>query len=308
MLPARDIETLLERLSAAGLGHWAPAIEPLLRQRLSPGAHGDFSRWSEALQSVRESKASPDALRKALLALSPWRKGPFDLCGVQVDAEWRSDLKWSRLADGIAPLSGRRVLDVGCGNGYYALRMREAGAEFVVGVDPTLLYVLQFLAVDSLRPNPKVVILPLRFEETPAADGLFDTTFSMGVLYHQRSPIDHLASLRATLCRGGQLVLETLYLPGDDARAFTPPDRYARMRNVWLLPTLTELRTWLARTGYRDIEVVDTSVTTTLEQRSTEWMTFESLQEALDPEDSSRTIEGLPAPQRVVVTAANPGS
>ena len=134
------------------------------------------------------------------------------------------------------------------------------------------------------------------------------TTYDFSPLYRSAIGFDHLASLRATLCRGGQLVLETLYLPGDDARAFTPPDRYARMRNVWLLPTLTELRTWLARTGYRDIEVVDTSVTTTLEQRSTEWMTFESLREALDPEDSSRTIEGLPAPQRVVVTATNPGS
>ena len=78
------------------------------------------------------------------------------------------------------------------------------------------------------------------------------------------------------------------------------------MRNVWLLPTIAELTTWMKRYGYRDIEVVDQSITTTDEQRSTEWMTFESLREALDPDDPSKTVEGWPAPRRVIVTAINP--
>ena len=105
---------------------------------------------------------------------------------------------------------------------------------------------------------------------------------------------------------GGQLVLETLFLPGQDLRAATPPDRYARMRNVWLLPTVPQLVSWLGETGYVQIEVADTSVTSTAEQRSTPWMRFESLQEALDPEDPSLTVEGWPAPRRVVVTARKP--
>jgi tRNA (mo5U34)-methyltransferase len=52
-----------------------------------------------------------------------------------------------------------------------------------------------------------------------------------------------------------------------------------------------------------DIQVIDESMTTVSEQRSTEWMTFESLREALDPADSTLTVEGWPAPHRVVVTA-----
>ena len=244
--------------------------------------------------------------RELLLGLSPWRKGPFELDGVTIDSEWRSDLKWQRLEDGIAPLDGRAVLDVGCGNGYYALRMHEKGARCVVGVDPTILYVLQFVAVQLHRRAPGVFVLPLRLDELPAEPHSFDTTFSMGVLYHQRSPIEHLRQLRGTLRRGGQLVLETIYIPGEESHAFTPPGRYARMRNVWLLPTIAELTTWLHRSGFRDVEIIDRSVTTTDEQRSTEWMTFESLAEALDPADPTVTVEGWPAPRRVIVVAHAP--
>ena len=195
---------------------------------------------------------------------------------------------------------------MGCGNGYYAYRMRDAGADVVIGVDPTVLYVMQFLAVNALRDDQRILVLPARLHELPSTANRFDTTFSMGVLYHQRSPIDHLRELRGTLRPGGQLVLETLFLSGDDAAARTPPGRYARMKNVWLLPTVSELQTWLERTGYREIEIVDASVTTVDEQRSTEWMPFESLAEALDPDDVSRTIEGLPAPRRIVATATAP--
>ena len=293
-------------LSAIGLGHWVQELSPLLDQRMSAANHGDFDRWRDIVTGLPELANDPTALKDSLLGLAPWRKGPFNVGGVEIDSEWRSDIKWARIANAISPLDGRSVLDVGCGNGYYALQMRKAGAARVIGVDPTLLYVMQFIAVNSFVHDPAVHILPLRLEETPPASNAFDTTFSMGVLYHQRSPIDHLKQLKTTLRPGGQLVLETIFVPGEESCACTPKDRYARMRNVWLLPTIAELTTWMRRTGYRDIEIVDQSLTTTDEQRSTEWMTFESLREALDPDDPSKTVEGWPAPRRVVITAISP--
>ena len=293
---------VLEKLQ---LEHWLEPLQALSTERMSASAHGDFARWKAAVDGL--GSASSDAQRRALLLqLAPWRKGPFDVGGVHIDSEWRSDLKWQRVAGAIESLPGRRVLDVGCGNGYYALRMAEAGASAVLGIDPTLLYVMQFLAVTSNRNDLPVAVLPLRLQELPDACRAFDTTFSMGVLYHQRSPIEHLRQLRSTLRHGGQLVLETIFIPGEESFASTPADRYARMKNVWLLPTLAELSTWLRRTGYRDIEIIDTAVTTSEEQRSTEWMSFESLAEALDPGDPARTVEGWPAPRRVVVTAVAP--
>ncbi len=300
-----DYDALESRLRAIGLDTWAESLPKRIRQRFNTGSHGDLPKWKAAVESLGTC-SDPVEKKALLLQLSPWRKGPFDVGGVVIDAEWRSDLKWQRFAGAIEPLAGRKVLDVGCGNGYYALQMREADAECVIGVDPTLLYVIQFLAVCALTRVDDVFVLPLRMHELPLPAKRFDTTFSMGVLYHQRGPIDHLRQLRDTLRPGGQLVLETIFVPGEEARACTPVERYARMKNVWLLPTIAELTTWLRRSGFRQIDIVDTSITTTSEQRSTEWMIFESLAEALDPADSSRTVEGWPAPRRVVVTAKVP--
>ncbi|MDH4109266.1 MAG: tRNA 5-methoxyuridine(34)/uridine 5-oxyacetic acid(34) synthase CmoB [Gammaproteobacteria bacterium] len=314
-------------LDKNGLGSWADALLPAAAARLAAGAHGDLPAWQDALAAlpgappvrgvldgdavgapvIAFDAAARDRAREALLRLAPWRKGPFRLGSLSIDSEWRSNLKWDRVAASIRPVAGRTVLDVGSGNGYYALRLRGAGARLVLGVDPTLLYVVQFLAITRyLEPEP-VHVLPLRLEELPGPVPAFDTVLSMGVLYHQRSPLDHLHRLREALRPGGELVLETLVLPGDEALARTPADRYARMRNVWLLPTVPELLVWLARSGFRDTRVADLAVTTTGEQRRSDWMPFESLAEALDPADPSRTVEGWPAPRRALLLATRPG-
>jgi tRNA (mo5U34)-methyltransferase len=289
-------------------------------------AHGNFAAWRDALRNLPEVDRGPPILdgdvvttgeaaldseergltRDALLSLLPWRKGPFDIGGISIDAEWRSDLKWERVRNAISPLAGRQVLDVGSGNGYYALRMRGDGARLVVGIDPTLLYVLQFQAFAHFVERQPVHVLPLRLEELPPAMHAFDTVFSMGVLYHQRSPLTHLQQLRDALRPGGELVLETLILPGDTAYARTPESRYARMRNVWLLPSIKELTTWLGRCGFISIGIADVTRTTVDEQRSTEWMPFDSLQQALDSSDANKTVEGWPAPERAVIIATAP--
>ena len=322
-----DVDAAFRALEQAGLGGWRPALEPLVTARLDPGAHGDMPDWLAALDALPEgaggscrldepavasgdlgvSDADREALRSELMRLRPWRKGPFAVDRIVIDSEWRSDLKWNRVAAAISPLAGRRVLDVGCGNGYYALRMHGAGAGLVIGVDPTLLHLAQFAAVSRYLPPLPVHLLPLSLEELPASVGRFDTTFSMGVLYHSRAPLDQLRRLRDTLRPGGELVLETLVLPGDDAYSKTPPDRYARMRNVWHLPTVAELRIWLERAGLRGAALADVTATTPEEQRSTQWMPFESLAAALDADDPSRTVEGWPAPQRALVIARAPG-
>ena len=298
-----DFAALERTLASLGLGHWNDELLPLLRRRLSGSTHGDWVRWQAAIEALPGARGNSDRTRELLMQLHPWRKGPLQLDDVTIDTEWRSDWKWDRVRSRIAPLDGRHVLDVGSGNGYYPLRMRKGLPPTFIPVDPTLLFAMQFIAINLFVGDPAIFILPCRLEETPPAGRAFDTTFSMGVLYHQRDPQRHLRALAETLRPGGQLVLETLFLPGDDLRAETPPGRYARMRNVWSLPTVPQLVRWLDETGYDDIDVVDTSRTTTEEQRSTEWMTFESLREALDPANPDLTVEGWPAPRRVVVTA-----
>ena len=298
-----DRDAALALLADAGLAHWQDTAAAALDERLDPSAHGDLPRWLDALEALAASKGDRERAETALKALRPWRKGPFELEGITIDAEWRSDMKWDRIREAVGSLERQRVLDVGAGNGYYAYEMRRLGASAVIGIDPTILFLVQFAAVQMFRQDPGIAILPLRLEEMPLPARCFDTSFSMGVLYHRRSPVDHLREMRQTLKPGGRLVLETLYLPGDEAFARTPGDRYARMRNVWLLPSIPELLTWLDRTGFRNAVVADRSETSTDEQRATDWMPFESLEAALDPVDPTLTIEGWPRPRRVVVTA-----
>ena len=238
--------------------------------------------------------------------LHPWRKGPFELFDVHIDTEWRSDWKWDRLQPHIDPLAGRRVLDVGCGSGYHCWRMAGDGAAEVIGIDPTPLFVLQYWALQKYLQQPGVWVLPLGIQHVPPKLAAFDSVFSMGILYHRRSPLDHLQELKACLRPGGQLILETLVIEGPAGATLVPEGRYARMGNVWFLPSCDTLLGWLRKLGFVDEALVDVSVTTVEEQRATEWMRFQSLADFLDPEDSSRTIEGYPAPRRAIFTARAP--
>ncbi|MBT8087923.1 MAG: DUF1698 domain-containing protein, partial [Gammaproteobacteria bacterium] len=154
-----DTDALADCLSSLGLDDWSAALDPILQARFSKRTHGDFERWQRIVGAVADAAGDAEKLRELLLGLSPWRKGPFRIADIDIDAEWRSDIKWARVAGAIEPLSGRRVLDVGCGNGYYALEMQKAGADAVIGIDPTLLYVMQFLAVNIFERQNRVFVL-----------------------------------------------------------------------------------------------------------------------------------------------------
>ena len=302
---------------------WIATVCERAQRRLAHHPHGDLPRWRAALDRLPRVRAgavldrdAPElgapaadqgALRAALLELHPWRKGPLRLGGVTIDSEWRSDLKWRRVAPHV-DLRDQRVLDIGCGNGYYGLRMLGAGARLVVGVDPTLLYVMQWLALRHFGGDLPNYVLPLGAEDLPkgAPRGpcAFDTVFSMGVLYHRRDHLQHLRRLRSWLRPGGRLVLETLVLPtGSEDQLLRPAGRYARMPNVREVPGTSRLAGWLEKAGYREVELLDVTVTGVNEQRSTPWMHFESLEQALHPADQRLTVEGHPAPARALVLA-----
>ncbi|WP_290652590.1 tRNA 5-methoxyuridine(34)/uridine 5-oxyacetic acid(34) synthase CmoB [Idiomarina sp.] len=317
----------LQRLIDSPHAAWLETLPTQLRQ-FSDKPHGDFKKWQRVLKQLPDIELTDSAdvdlgdtisigsaaratdsqraqMRGLLMQLCPWRKGPFDLFGMTIDTEWRSDWKWQRVAPHLDSLQGKQVLDVGCGSGYHLWRMLEAGAEDVWGVDPGELFLTQFQAIKKYMP-PALArhahFFPVGIEQMPELKS-FDTVFSMGVLYHRRSPLEFLQQLKGLLKPGGQLVLETIVVEGDDTTVMMPGERYAQMRNVWFLPSAEALAVWLQRLGFKDIEIVDHNVTSLDEQRSTEWMQGESLKDFLDPNDYNMTIEGYKAPIRAILTA-----
>ncbi len=318
------MDSLLQALQQAGMRQWAEQLPRQVEEEIRNRQHGDIPRWRAAVDELPEIEAALvelqassvtaagnalhpqqiEALKQTLLRLSPWRKGPYHLHGVQIDTEWRSDWKWNRILPHIRPLGDRCVLDIGCGNGYHVWRMAGEGARLVLGIDPNWLFMHQFAAVRHFVGDEwPAWLLPLGVDQLPADLLAFDTVFSMGVFYHRRSPIDHLLQLRSFLKPGGELVLETLVIDGQEGEVLLPADRYAQMRNVWFLPSAPTLLRWMERVGFRDVHVADLNRTSVEEQRSTEWMQFDSLPDFLDPSDPSRTVEGYPSPLRAVLIA-----
>ncbi len=318
-----DYTHLIHALQETKLAPLAEAIPKAVTTNLHIDRNSDLAGWLEALAAMPAATPShinlrdsvtigksddltaPEqaALHSSLQALIPWRKGPFQIFDTFIDTEWRSDWKWDRVKDGISALNNRTVLDVGCGSGYHCWRMYGAGAARVIGIDPSPRFVVQFHQIKKYIGDVPVDLLPMGIEAVPANLNAFDTTFSMGVLYHRRSPIDHLRELKDTLRAGGELVLETLIADGPKGYSLMPEKRYAKMNNVWFLPSIPTLELWLKRAGFKDIQCIDINTTSLQEQRSTEWMEFLSLKDFLDTNDISKTCEGYPAPKRVVMVA-----
>ena len=285
----RKARTYLELL--AGL----PAIEPsridLEHDRIRIGQPGDLE---------------PDdrrVLREALKTMIPWRKGPFDVFGIPVDSKWDSSLKWERVRPHLVPLKGQRILDIGSSCGYYMFRMCADAPALVLGIEPYLTFYFQFQLLQHYIRADRIFTLPLRLEALPVMLHYFNTVFCMGILYHQREPIQALEKMRPLLASGGQLVVETLVLAQKGDAVLTPPGRYAKMNNVYAIPTVTRLEEWLRTAGYRHVRCVDVTPTTLDEQRPTDWINSESLDAFLDPLRPGLTVEGHPAPVRAVVLA-----
>jgi tRNA (mo5U34)-methyltransferase len=283
----------------------------------------DLNRWQRQLAQLPNIEQlnllvddcvqliARDALSSAEIAKTnavlknfmPWRKGPFNFLSIDINTEWRSDWKWNRVVPHINSLTNKKVLDVGCGSGYHLFRMHEAGAIQVIGIDPTPLFFFQFHCFKRYLDSVNIHYLPVGIEVMPKTN-YFDTVFSMGVLYHRPDPIKFLRELKEQLCAGGQLVLETLVVDGDENTVLMPKDRYAQMRNVWYLPSIDALIIWMQRVGFKNIICVDVDLTSTQEQRTTPWMQSHSLVDFLDPHNTNKTIEGYPAPKRAVLIAS----
>ena len=319
-----DYHALYSAMEDTPLANWLNTLANQLNSSWENSKHGDLDKWRQAVEClpfvspstvdlkapvVRIGKrndcddSTRSTIEDLLRRLHPWRKGPFSVFDIYLDTEWRSDFKWNRFVEHAQPFQGRNVLDVGCGNGYHCWRIAGEQARLVIGIDPTLVYVMQFHAIARFLKNTPTYVLPLRMNDVPYNIQCFDTVLSMGVLYHCKSPAAHLRTLFGCLREGAELILETLIIDGKAGEILMPDGRYAQMRNVNQIPSCGTLENWLKDCGYTNIRLIDVTRTTIEEQRATDWMRFNSLSDFLQPDNPTRTIENLPAPKRALFLA-----
>ena len=324
------MEHFLKNYGHLGWDQWYDALEKLVKDKRTflDSARGNFETLKavvEELPGICPHAADPSSdlssravsigqadqllpdekkrLYNGLVNLSPWRKGPFDFFGIHVDSEWQSWMKWERLVPYLPNLKNRKILDIGSSNGYYMFKMAASDPMFALGLEPQSTFYYQYCAAQKYLNLKNVFCLPVAYNELPAMNRFFDLVLCMGVLYHRKSPVKMLKQIHDSLVPGGRVVVENLVIKGENNYCLFPFDRYAKMRNVFFIPDLSAMEAWLARAGFSDIRCVDITDTTSEEQRKSQWVQTESLEDFLDPNDRSKTVEGYPAPVRAIFIA-----
>jgi len=283
-----------------------------------------FLRYREPSESVRHLRASwcdfagdmvrigraeeinPDERQQVLQVMRsfmPWRKGPFNVFGIDIDAEWRSERKWNRLRPELPDLADKVIADIGCNNGYYMFRMAPCRPRLVLGFEPYIQHYYTFRTLNGFAGQDNLHIDLLGVEHLNLFPECFDVIFLLGIIYHRPSPIEALRDIYAALKPGGTLVLESQAIPGEDPVALFPARTYAKVPGTWFVPTGACLQNWLKRTGFRDINLFCSHPMSSAEQRRTDWMSYESYEDFIDKEHPALTIEGYPAPRRVFLKA-----
>ena len=238
-------------------------------------------------------------LKKALEAYIPWRKGPFRFFDIHIDSEWQSQLKYNRLKPHLPELNDKTVFDMGCNNAYYMYRLLELNPKLVLGVDLIAKYKYGFEMMQAIHKVENLFLEPIGFEALQFFNEFFDIIFCMGILYHHRSPIEILQLCHKSMKKGAKLIIETLGIGSEASVCLFPQGRYAKMRNVWFIPSKSALINWVLRNGFKKPQIIHSERMEVEEQRTTKWAPFDSFAQFLDPGDEGLTIEGYERPHRI---------
>ncbi|ANV98399.1 tRNA 5-methoxyuridine(34) synthase CmoB [Helicobacter enhydrae] len=277
----------------------ASNIAPLIKQIASlPNLQAQI-HFDESIHLSFPSPLTPEQHKQiydCAMMLKPWRKGPFQIDTLLIDSEWQSFIKYNIIAPHIKP-ADKDIADIGCNNGYYLFALLPHSPKSLTGFDPYPLFKCQFDFINHFAQTPINYEL-LGIEHLGLFPKQFDLILCMGVLYHRTDPIASLKLLKRALREGGEIILDTLIFDSQESIALCPQTSYAKMSNAYFIPSPSALESWCERAGFESVERLAFKSTDFIEQRKTEWIDTMSLQDFLNPCDTSLTIEGYPAPIR----------
>jgi tRNA (mo5U34)-methyltransferase len=180
-------------------------------------------------------------------------------------------------------------------------RMADSKPRLVLGFEPSVQHYYCFKALNAMAGRQEIDIDLLGVEHLTLFDNCFDVIFLMGIIYHRPSPIDTLRDILSALKPGGTLLVESQAIPGEAPFALFPDETYAKVPGTYFVPTGNCLCNWMKKAGFVDINLFCSHPMSSAEQRQTDWMTFESYNDFIDPANRQLTVEGYPAPYRVFI-------
>jgi cyclopropane fatty-acyl-phospholipid synthase-like methyltransferase len=173
-----------------------------------------------------------------------------------VDDLWRGVVqkRFALALELLAPIEGKRVLDVGCGSGRYCIAFAQRGAVRVVGVDyaPAMLE----LAEQHAAAAGVSAICDFRQAEFPGgldAGERFDHATAMGYFDYVQDAAAHLARMK-------EVTTGTIVASFPKGRDFRAPLRRLRFKFndcPLFLYSAGDVRSTFARAEIDDVELID---------------------------------------------------
>ncbi|HEX7138188.1 MAG TPA: methyltransferase domain-containing protein [Vicinamibacterales bacterium] len=108
-------------------------------------------------------------------------------------------------------LTGRRVLDIGCSDGYFTFEAEKRGAE-VTAMDFVPESYTGFATARRILDSRATYVMDNVYNLSPEAHGTFDVVLFLGVLYHLRKPLAALDAIRGVMRPNGELYVGTMLI------------------------------------------------------------------------------------------------
>lgn len=164
--------------------------------------------------------------------------------------------RWADLIDAVPiDLSGKRILDIGCADGFYSIEFSRRGALEVVAVDPWRKHIERIAWLKEHFGLPNITPVVGGIEQMTVEEiGKFDVVFMLGLLYHLKDP---LTGIEAVSKLSNELYLESISI-FDEENSYLylkPPQESVHHISKWI-PTTRCIRDMLKMVGFSSIEEI----------------------------------------------------